>query len=199
MMRRLARLSIAACAAMLVVGCSTLPTPGATSAPAAGAGSPWLALAPSALGCSAQVQQRLTVQPPGQAAKELDALLEVDADAMRLAILNLGQMVGTLEWDGAQLGQQLSRWWPSVLKPEQVLSDVQLAFWPQAAIEAALPAHWTLEASPAQRVLRHAGTEAVKVRYLDANALEIVYPQGNWSLRIDTPGGANLCSNKAGQ
>ena len=29
--------------------------------------------------------------------------------------------------------------------------------------------------------------------------LEIVYPQGNWSLRIDTPGGANLCSNKAGQ
>ena len=178
-----------------MAGCTSLPTPKAESAAAEQVGSPWLALAPSALGCAAAVQQRLTVQPPGQSSKELDALLEIDSGSMRLAILNLGQMVGTLDWDGAQIHQQLSRWWPAVLKPEQVLSDVQLAFWPEAAITKALPAQWTLEATAEERVLRFAGAERVKLRHLDANALQIVYPQGNWSLRIDTPGGANLCGN----
>ncbi|MPN00164.1 hypothetical protein SDC9_147358 [bioreactor metagenome] len=181
------------CAAAFAAGCASPKAP-----EGAAANAPWLALAPSALGCTVSVQQRLTVQPPGQPAKELDALLEVDSDAMRLAILNLGQMVGTLQWDGATLAPQLSRWWPEVLQPEQVLSDVQLAFWPEAAIAPSLPAQWTLEATAQQRVLKHAGTERVKVRYLGANALEIVYPQGDWSLRIDTPGGADLCSNKAG-
>lgn len=186
-------------AALLLAGCSSLPNPKVQTASDDQVGSPWLALPPAALGCAASVQQRLTVQPPGQSSKELDALLEIDTSSMQLAILNLGQMVGTLEWDGAEIKPHLSRWWPAVLKPEQVLSDVQLAFWPEAAITQALPAQWTLEASGHERVLKYAGAERVKVRRLDADSLEIVYPQGNWSLRIDTPGGANLCSNKAGQ
>ncbi|QIL80961.1 DUF3261 domain-containing protein [Diaphorobacter sp. HDW4A] len=185
--------------AALLAGCTSVPRQQVDAESAGQVGSPWLALAPSALGCAAAVQQRLTVQPPGQSAKELDALLEVDAGSMRLAILNLGQMVGTLDWNGTKLDPQLSRWWPAVLKPEQVLSDVQLAFWPEAEISRALPAQWTLVATPNERVLKYAGAQRVKVRYLDANALEVVYQQGNWSLRIDTPGGADLCSNKAGQ
>ena len=184
--------------AALLAGCASASRHQADAAVAGQVGSPWLALAPSALGCAAAVQQRLTVQPPGQSPKELDALLEIDAGSMRLAILNLGQMVGTLDWNGTKLDPQLSRWWPAVLKPEQVLSDVQLAFWPEAEIARALPAQWTLDATPKERVLKYAGAERVKVRFLDASALEVVYPQGNWSLRIDTPGGADLCSNNAG-
>lgn len=183
--------------ALLLAGCALQPAPQRKSTAQAVASSPWLALAPAALGCSAAVQQRLTVQPPGQAAKELDALLEVDANSMKLAILNLGQMVGTLEWDGAQLQPQLSRWWPAVLEPEQVLSDVQLAFWPPQAISATLPEGWSLAVSEAGRVLQYQGSERVRVRAAGANALELVYQQGAWSLRIDSPGGADLCSNAA--
>lgn len=157
--------------------------------------SPLLALPPNALGCAAQVQQRLTVLPPGQAARELDALLEVDASTVRLAILNLGQMVGTLEWDGRQLRTELSRWWPGVLAPEQVLSDLQMAFWPQEAIVQALPARWTLRVSSQRRTLLFEGSERASVVSRSADALEIIYPQGPWSLRIDTPGGPDLCSN----
>ena len=121
-----ARVRVVLMAALLtsLVGCSSVTQKPAGSdastatAATAGAGSPWLALAPSALGCNVSVQQRLTVQPPGQSPKELDALLEIDAGVLRLAILNLGQMVGTLEWDGVQLNQNLSRWWPAQLKPE---------------------------------------------------------------------------------
>ncbi|QNP49324.1 DUF3261 domain-containing protein [Diaphorobacter aerolatus] len=190
-------LASAACVAMLAGCASPSATPEEPGAqPTA---SPWLALAPSALGCAAAAQQRLTVQPPGQQGRELDALLEVDASTMRLAILNLGQMVGTLEWDGQQINPQLSRWWPAVLKPEQVLGDVQLAFWPQQAIVRALPAGWSLQVSGGERVLRYDGVERVKVRQLDVNALEVVYPQGRWSLRIDSPGGADLCSNAVKQ
>lgn len=185
--------------ALLLAGCALQPAPQRESTAQAAHASPRLALAlaPAALGCSAAVQQRLTVQPPGQAAKELEALLEVDAHSMKLAILNLGQMVGTLEWDGVQLQPQLSRWWPAVLEPEQVLSDVQLAFWPPQAISAALPEGWSLAVSAAGRVLQYRGSERVRVRAAGANALELVYQQGAWSLRIDSPGGADLCSNAA--
>lgn len=185
-------------AAALLVGCASQQVQQAASATQPAAGMPWLALAPAALGCTAAVQQRLTVQPPGQAAKELDALLEVDATSMKLAILNLGQMVGTLEWDGQQIHPQLSRWWPAVLEPAQVLSDVQLAFWPQQAVSGALPEGWSLQVSAAGRVLQYRGMERVRVRIIDANALELVYQQGLWSLRIDTPGGADLCRNAGG-
>ena len=202
-----ARVRVVLMAALLtsLVGCSSVTqkpagsdasTATAATAATAGAGSPWLALAPSALGCNVSVQQRLTVQPPGQSPKELDALLEIDAGVLRLAILNLGQMVGTLEWDGVQLNQNLSRWWPAQLKPEQVLSDLQLSFWPQAAIVGALPPQWTLQAAPNERVLKYAGTERAKVNYLDSQAVEIVYAQGAWTLRIDSPGGANLCQKE---
>lgn len=180
---------------VLLAGCASQPAQQGASAGSSAATSPWLALAPSALGCTVAVQQRLTVQAPGQSAKELDALLEIDVTSMKLAILNLGQMVGTLEWDGEQIKPQLSRWWPAVLEPQQVLSDVQLAFWPQQAIAAALPEGWSLQVSAEGRVLQYLGAERVRLRTLGANALELAYLQGQWSLRIDSPAGADLCSN----
>lgn len=191
------RLGCALGAFALLAGCAAQPAQQGASANPSTSASPWLALAPAALGCTVALQQRLTVQPPGQAARELDALLEVDASSMKLAILNLGQMVGTLTWDGQQIEPQLSRWWPAVLEPEQVLSDVQLAFWPQQALAAALPEGWSLQVSAAGRVLQYQDSERVRVRTVGAHALELVYLQGAWSLRIDSPGGADLCSNAA--
>lgn len=188
--------AMTACAALLVLGCSALPASQQEGADARG-GAPWLALSPAALGCAAAVQQRLSVTPPGESPRELDALLEVDTTALRLALLNMGQMVGTLSWDGAHLEPQLSRWWPAQLKPEQVLSDLQLAFWPEDAIAKALPAPWTLMAAASgERVLLHNGTPHVRVRSVSPDALEIVYERGGWTLRVDTPGGSQLCTRE---
>lgn len=156
-----------------------------------------LALAPGALGCSVAVQQQLTVQAPGQPIQALDALLEVDAHSVRLALFHMGQRMGMLLWDGQQLQTQLSRWWPAQLPPAQVLSDMQLALWPASAVVQALPEGWVLEEKgQGQRQSRHVafqGQERITVQAAGAQAFDIRYAPVAWQLHVASPGGMRPC------
>lgn len=182
------RLLAAALGMLMLAGCAT--PGGALDA----ARAPLLALAPAALGCSVAVQQRLTVQPPGRPPQQLEALLEVDTQAVRLAFFVMGQGMGTMVWDGQQWDKQLSRHWPAQLAPEQVLSDLQVAFWPAQVVQQAFQAPWSVEASSTGRRLMRDGREHVRVRFVGTSAVEIIYPQGPFSLRVESPGGSNLCA-----
>lgn len=174
-------------AALLLAGCASLGAPDA-------ARSPPLAMAPAALRCEVAVQQRLTVERPGRPAQQLDALLEVDAEAVRLAFFVVGQGVGSMVWDGWRWDKQLSSHWPAQLAPEQVLSDLQLAFWPERAVQGAVQAPWSVEASPTGRRLLREGRELVRVQFVGNSAVDIIYPQGPLTLRIESPGGSHLCA-----
>lgn len=190
----------AACAAIItastLAGCSTAPT---ARAPQGDATPPRLALPPAALGCELALQQHLVVQAPGQPAQELDALLEVDAQTVRLALVHLGQRVGVIVWDGQQLQAELSRWWPAQLAPAQVLGDMQLALWPVDAIARDLPASWMLQEvgtpSGSARRLSHQGQTRVEIRPAGSDGFEIVYVAGAWQLRVASPGGMRPCAN----
>ncbi|WP_082604253.1 DUF3261 domain-containing protein [Acidovorax sp. Root217] len=177
----------AAMCAVLLAGCASLGAPDATR-------SPLLALAPAALRCEVAVQQRLTVEVPGRPAQQLEALLEVDAEAVRLAFFVMGQGMGTLVWDGWQWDKQLSRYWPAQLAPEQVLSDLQLAFWPARAVQRAVQPPWSVEAGPTGRRLLRDGREQVRVQFIGNSAVEIIYPGGPFTLRVESPGGSQLCA-----
>lgn len=179
-------LAAAACA-VLLAGCASPGAPDATR-------SPLLALAPAALRCEVAVQQRLTVEAPGRPAQQLEALLEVDAEAVRLAFFVMGQGMGTLVWDGWQWDKQLSRHWPAQLAPEQVLSDLQLAFWPARAVQRAVQPPWSVEAGPTGRRLLRDGREQVRVQFIGNSAVEIIYPGGPFTLRVESPGGSQLCA-----
>jgi len=182
------RLLAAALGMLMLAGCAS-----PSGAPSAGR-APLLALTPAALGCSVAVQQRLTVQPPGRPQQQIEALLEVDAQAVRLAFFVMGQGMGTMVWDGQQWDKQLSRHWPAQLAPEQVLSDLQLAFWPAQAVQQAFQAPWSVEASATGRRLLRDGKEHVRVQFIGTSAVEIIYPQGPFTLRVESPGGSNLCA-----
>lgn len=192
------RLVARACAPLLAFATALLAGCALPGGPSAGATHPpLLALAPSALGCTVGVQQRLTVQRPGQPAQQLEALLEVDGQAVRLAFFVMGQGMGTMAWDGRQWDTQLSRHWPAQLTPEQVLSDLQLAFWPTPVVQqavAAMGAPWQLESSATGRRLLRDGKEYVRVQFVESSAVEIVYPQGPFTLRVESPGGPQLCA-----
>lgn len=180
--------------ALACLGLALLWLAGCASLDSKTADRPWRgALPPAALGCAASVQQRLTVMPPGKAPTELEALLEVDAQILRMAIFHAGQRMGTLQWDGQQWDVQRSPWWPAQLDPAQVLSDMQLALWPLPALESAVLAPWRLESSASARRLLRAGQEQVVVRYVSPTMLEISYAQGGWTLRVESPGSVHLC------
>lgn len=125
---------------------------------------PWLQLPPAALPQPLALQQRLTFRH-GERRDTVDALVESDADGTRVAIHAQWQVALRLDWDGATLRQQRAPWLPAALDGERVLADLQLVYWPAAAIRAALPQGWRLEESGGHRLLRKGDSVVATVDY----------------------------------
>lgn len=164
-----------------LVACASVPR----EAPRAGDAAPLLRLAPEALGRELFLQQRLTVHAGGRV-QSIDVMLEADAEAVRLAVLSLGQTAARLEWDGAELRESQADWWPQAVRGERILNDLQLVLWPEEAIRAVLPAGWTLDAAATQRTLRQAGEAVVSVVYVSASRAELVHERDGYRIVIDS-------------
>lgn len=149
---------IALAAAAALAACSTQPV----RAPATGM--PSLQLAPSALGGTLALQQRL-VFAHGQHSDTVDALLEADADGVRVVLHQQGQVMLRLAWDGETLQQDRAPGLPEALSAQRVLADLQLVHWPAPAIRAALPTGWQLQDIPQGRRLLHLGETVATVRW----------------------------------
>jgi hypothetical protein len=115
---------------------TTNPTPTAVQAPL-------LQLSPASAGREIALAQRLEIEARGQR-QSVEALLEVDAASVRLALLQLGRPLARLEWDGRVLRQERAPGVPEALSAERILSEMQFVQWPAGAIRAALPEGWSL-------------------------------------------------------
>lgn len=146
---------------------------------------PLLRLPPAALGRSLALQQLLLVHAGGQS-RRIEVLLEADAQSVRLALMNLGQTLARLQWDGHELVQTSAPGWPRAVSGERVLSDLQLALWPAEAIAAALPADWTLEQRDGRRLLRRGDQIAATVDYPAPSRIELVDRQHGYRLEIES-------------
>ena len=142
------------------IGCSHVSSQAATTALA----TPSLRLSPSALPQPLSLQQRLTFVH-GERRETVDAMVESDADGTRLVIHAQGQVALRLDWNGKALRQQRAPWLPAALDGERVLTDLQLVYWPVAAISAALPQGWTLAEEGGGRVLRKGDEVVATVDY----------------------------------
>lgn len=150
---------------------------------------PLLRLPPNALGKTMAEQQRLTLLVPNRTPQTLDVLLEADTQSVRLALMQLGQVAAQLVWDGTDLQVTRSRWWPSDVSAERILSDMQLTYWPLDAIQSALPAGWNIADEGAVRVLRDrtapdGSPPEITIRTDSPSVREVIYRAG-WRLRIE--------------
>lgn len=123
-----------------------------------------LKLPPAALGSSISLQQHLIVEQGGRI-DELDAALEVDSQRLDLVGLALGQRVLTLHYDGKTLESWRHSMLPTQLRDEDVLEDLQLAFWPVDAIRSALPPGWRIEDNGQRRTLFIGDTPVMMIDY----------------------------------
>jgi hypothetical protein len=148
-----------------------LPPSRAVQAPAQAGDAPLLRLAPGTLGRNLALEQRIRIEARDENGRplkrQIETLLEVDAQTLRVVLLYMGQTAAVLEWDGLRLQETRSVWWPSALRGERILSELQLALWPSAAIRAALTQGWTLDADEQTRVLRQDGEPVIQIRYID--------------------------------
>lgn len=170
------RAVLAAFPGALLAGCAAVP--------AAPERELLLRLSPASLGRELALQQRMTVVAHGRSV-QLDVALEVDAGAVRLALLDLGQTVARLEWDGRALRETRANGWPPAVTGARVLSDVQLVHWPLEAIRAALPAGWSVASEDGARVLRWQAETMLLVRYPAPGVAEIDNLAAGYRLRLD--------------
>jgi hypothetical protein len=122
-------------------------------------------LPPAAFGAEAAGVQRLTLSrltghsdEAGGEKLTLDAAVEVDATALRVAGVLLGQRILLLGWNGSEFTEQREPVVPQALSGRAILRDLQLVYWPAAAIRAALPRGWQLQEQAARRRLLHGKT-----------------------------------------
>ncbi len=151
---------IALASVLMLAACAHAP-------PRARIALPPLRLAPATLGYELAEQQRLVFHL-GREQREMTALLEVDADALRLAVEALGQTGVRLHWDGRALDERRAAWLPPQVRGARVLDDIQFVLWPATAIRAALPPGWRLEADEQERRLLSGGTVWLSARYGEA-------------------------------
>lgn len=170
------RLIATALSALLLVACAHVAPRPAVQLPA-------LRLAPSALGHEVSLQQQLQFRF-GAHERAMDALLEVDAVEVRLAVQALGQTGVRLSWDGQVLQQQRAAWLPETVRAERVLDDLQFVLWPADAIRRALPSTWTLQEEGPRRALVHAGTAWLSVTRIDGLHVQLVNHADGYVLDI---------------
>lgn len=172
-------------ASVLLAACATRPTKPAVELPA-------LRMAPSALGHELAAQQHLVFRF-GTQVRELDALLEVDATEVRLAVQAMGRTGVRLQWDGKDLVEQRAAWLPAAVRGERVLDDVQFSLWPASAIRAVLPAGWELVERDGVRELRKDGRVWLQRDQMDATTLRIRNDADGYELTIaSATGGVTL-------
>ena len=149
-----------ALAAGALSGCSALAPSASGALPAP----PALQLPPAQLAQDFQAVQRMQVQTRGQA-RSFDVMLEASRAQLQLAILQLGQTIAVIGWDGHTLTRQLAPGWPEVIPAAQLVSELQYVWWPLEAINAALPSPaWQLQQSPAHRQLKHGEETVLDIR-----------------------------------
>jgi hypothetical protein len=142
-----------------------------------------LRLSPASLGRELALQQHMTVSAHGRA-QQMDVAIEVDADAVRMAVMDFGQTVARLEWDGRTLNESRARGWPDSVTGARVLSDLQLVHWPLEAIRGALPTGWSVEMEGGARIV-YRDAPMVRVRYPAAGMAELDNLVAGYQLRLE--------------
>lgn len=177
MQRLIVRLSAVLLCLLLAACASRMPRPLVELPP--------LQLAPSSLPAPLALQQQLHFRF-GSHERDLDALLEADAQQVRLAVQAMGQTGVRLQWDGQQLTQQRAPWLPPQVRAERVLDDLQFALWPTDAIAAALPAGWQVIDDGRQRSLSRDGTVWLQLQRLADGSVQLDNRAEGYTLRIES-------------
>lgn len=143
------------------------------------------------LGPSRRVMQQLTAFWPGRQ-ETLLCLLELDDQRIAMAgLTNDGLSLFDLTYDGKTMRSDKNALLPDIVAPETIIADLQLVYWPLAALKKSLPERWRLAANAGSRRLYFNEELRVDVHYLGPDAIwprnvELVNHRYHYRLQIKT-------------
>ena len=103
---------------------------------------------------------------------DVQALVEVSAEQLILILtLPIGSRLATIDWSaqGVAVGRTLSVPGGTAVQPEDVLTDLVLAFWPEAVVRNSLHEGLSLVVEPDRRLVMKDDALLVEVRRDDAD------------------------------
>ena len=114
---------------------------------------------------SHQLEHLLTLNRDGQQLR-LRCVLETGNGETRVVALNeAGLVLVQMRQTVQGLTVERSALLPDTFPAEQVMADIQLIFWPASAIQATLPAAWSLGVEADSRTLYHNDQPVTQVHY----------------------------------
>jgi hypothetical protein len=121
---------------------------------------------PADLGRSVQAMQLITVQRDGdtyvfegQISITPERFLMVGTDPM-------GRRAMTVTWTDAGVTTETAPWMPSVLRPDSMLADIVMLYWPEDVVRKAIaPAGGELVADATSRSVRIDGRDVLHAEY----------------------------------
>ena len=121
---------------------------------------------PGELGQSLDVTQLVTAHY-GERTFVFEEHLSATQDRILLVSLDaMGRKAITVTWTAAGIDTEVAPWLPEGIRPENMLADIVLLYWPEAAVRQALAAsHGTLEASRQSRSVGVGGKEVIHADY----------------------------------
>ncbi len=159
-----------AAALLMLSACADRPV-----APAAGQVriAPELVMAlpsPAELGRSLEATQLVTAHY-GDRTFVFEGHLSATPERFLLVCLDaMGRKALTISWSASGIAAEAAPWIPAELRPDNMLADMVLLYWPEASVRRLLaPAAGTLVSGPRSRSVRVDGKEIVHADYATAD------------------------------
>lgn len=119
---------------------------------------------PAELGRSVDAVQLVTARH-GSEVFTFEGRLSVTADAVILVGSDaMGRRAMTLRWSGQALEAERAAWLPSDLRPENILADIMLLYWPEPALRRHLHGG-AVSVTSDGHLIRRDGTDVVEVHH----------------------------------
>ena len=121
---------------------------------------------PSELGQDLHVAHLVTARY-GEQVVGFEGHIEASAGHFRLAVLDLlGRKALVVDWTDDALAFDAAPWFPAGLKPQNMLADLVLIYWPAGVLQRALRAAGAgFAATPGQRVVTRDGQEVIRADF----------------------------------
>ncbi len=121
---------------------------------------------PALLGQTITVEQRVLAGFPG-GGLGFETLLALSPRGLQMVALDgMGRRAMTIDWRGKEPAIEAAPWLPALFRPENLLADLALIYWPTALLEPALrQAGVRLEEAPGLRRILSGDVEIAQAAY----------------------------------